>query len=117
MGYHSKCGVCEKDRYHTILCTKLIKFVCDSCSKLCDCGSCLKERAVKTSDNLFDTDYKSHVFCPYCGEENQDEYETDFWSDAHNGDEFDIECQHCEKEFVVDPHVKVSFSTKVKEEE
>lgn len=44
--------------------------------------------------------------CPYCGHDNYVEAED---LPSHDGDELDIECSNCEKEFKIVMNIEVTF--------
>ncbi len=104
------CEKCSRPRDQIVLCWDALKFICSACSRACSCSECRKYRAERTTEG-FRTDGKKKVFCPHCGSLNQDDYDSDFWGEAHKGDSFDLECQSCEKKFTVEPHITITFST------
>ena len=63
----------------------------------------------------FDTDYTREVTCPYCGYEDHDSWEV-FDGSSGDGDITETSCGRCDKEFTVQLHVRVSYSTEKKKE-
>lgn len=97
----------------------LVSWVCSKHRSWCDCRKCQGYRAEHKRDGTLDTSYKQVVLCPHCGEVCQDEYESNFWGDAHKGDTFEVTCyaRDCGKTFNVEPHVSIKFSTYAKGED
>lgn len=62
-----------------------------------------KKKAITSSD-LY---RQSHAICPYCGEADEDEH-GDHYSD---GDVMTNVCPHCDREYRIEFHMSVEFST------
>lgn len=95
--------------------TGVIEWICEPHRRVCSCYQCRKYRATTNREGELDTDYKKAILCPHCGEECNDEYDSKYWSEASKGDQFEIECDHCEMKFYVDPHVEIHYSTTKKD--
>ena len=54
-------------------------------------------------------DYTHEPVCPYCGRVYGDAWEINFGGDMEGSTE--ITCGACEKDFSVDRHVEVTYST------
>ena len=52
------------------------------------------------------------IKCPYCGYEFSDSWE---YNGNHDGDDYDIECRSCNREFSMIFHLTVSYTTRRKE--
>ena len=53
-------------------------------------------------------EYTFEIVCPYCGYEHGDSWEQ-------SGDDGDIDCDECGKEFTYNRDIEVSYSTEKKE--
>lgn len=107
-----KCDVCGDP------CTKPDR--CDEHWKCDDCGTteglCYRLSGLRCNDchAAFiyqkiarfegDTDYTTAIICPWCGEED--------WDSADFGDRDEATCGECEREFSVERHVIIEYSTK-----
>ena len=70
------------------------------------------------TDNVkdeFDTDYTRKIVCPYCGWEDNNSWEVFGMSDG-DGDIRETDCGRCDKDFTVQLHVSVSYTTEKKKE-
>ena len=59
-----------------------------------------------------DTDYTRYVTCPYCGYEDDDSWEINF--DGEN--DLTIQCDKCEKDFIVHQDIDITYCSRKKEE-
>jgi uncharacterized Zn-finger protein len=60
------------------------------------------------NDTSFDTDYRSNIICPYCGEVHNDSWE--FFSDGTE-EIIKTECSYCDKPIEVYREIQVFYST------
>ena len=83
-----------------------------------ECYSCRKERNRKEiqqqieDGEIMEVDCEDEIYCPYCGQVHEEDYEDDAF---YVGGEHEFTCCECEKSFLVDTHVSYSYSTKRKE--
>ena len=61
------------------------------------------------SNNKYDTDWTTFPTCPHCGEDDQDWW--DCLEPKNDGDEWNVECCSCDKEYKVTMSVSVHFTT------
>lgn len=54
--------------------------------------------------------YADQITCPYCGYEDDDSWEMTEENELH-------ECGNCEKYFDVERHLRITYSSRPKEEE
>ncbi len=59
----------------------------------------------------YDTMYTREIVCPHCGRQFTDSWEFNM----DDGEEIDVECRYCEKEFVVTCDVTVTYSSRIEE--
>ena len=57
-----------------------------------------------------DCSHTNEIICPYCGCEQSDSWEI-LRGDKHDGDTVDYSCDECEKDFVVEIHISVTYSS------
>lgn len=83
-----------------------------------ECYSCRTEKHKKElkrqieDGEITETDCEDEVYCPYCGEEYEqdvDDYEL------YNEGETELVCPECDKLFVVEVSVSYSYATKRQE--
>ncbi len=109
------CRVCEKENpEHIFYCEEHYKCAdCGTKEGLCIygkkdgvlCGSCKQKRLEKRIAEFdADTDYESEVTCPWCGHIHSDSWEYPDSDDA-------FQCSDCEKIFVMNREVEVTYST------
>lgn len=60
----------------------------------------------------FDSEHTTHPVCPHCGHEELDAWEIDFGSGIEG--EATITCGNCEREYIAERIVDVSYTTSVK---
>ena len=93
---HHRCDDCgTKDD----LCTRTSGLRCASCHEVF-----IKHRILQFKGSH---DYESEAVCPWCGETKSDSW------DLYESDE--TECGECERVFIVERHVEVTYSTTRKE--
>jgi hypothetical protein len=117
----ASCKIAGCDKYAGTICNdtdEVIAWICEMHRRVCSCYACGKYKATSKRDGSLDTDYKKAILCPYCGEECNDEYESGYIGQALSGDSsFEVSCDSCDKEFDVEPHIDVKYSTTKKENE
>lgn len=124
MTYDPRCEVCNKPTLGRILClgkradkTTSVNWVCQSCARGCNCRACRAEwpQPVRVDGvRLYSAEDKAHVFCPYCGEQQTDQYDgMGFYSDAvqNCGDRFAHTCNDCSRPFTINPCVQVTYTS------
>ena len=57
----------------------------------------------------FDTDWTSLPKCPHCGAEDQDWW--DGLGHKHDGDDWEVDCAWCDKQYIATMHITYDFST------
>ena len=90
---HHRCDDCGTTEN---LCYRLSGLRCDGCHRVL-----MDSRIANFSG---DTEYTTAVVCPWCGTE---EYETTEYGDRDDGF-----CGECEREFLLERHIEITFSTK-----
>jgi hypothetical protein len=70
----------------------------------------IEKRRWCESDKRWEVTYNIDPVCPYCGHVARDAWEIDF-SDGMEGSIDDFECGSCEKEFRLERHVRISYSS------
>lgn len=100
------CSVCKKSRW-------MLSFEAE-------CHSCQKERQRAelkeqlTSGEIEETSCEDDVICPWCGEDDQPEVdEDDLWVEG----EYERRCGCCDKPYLLETSVSISYSTERKAEE
>jgi transposase-like protein len=93
-----KCCKCDKESGYNLY--------CPGCKVKND-----ERKKELIADQLEDGEFvcEDEIYCPYCGYE----HEAD-GSDNEEG-EHDYECSHCEKDFVLETSVCISYSTRRRE--
>lgn len=67
-------------------------------------GEVIKRRAAMNKD----TDYTDMIICPHCGDEGNEIGEI---NQGDDGEQYEIECNECGKEFTVRIYVSVRYTT------
>lgn len=62
------------------------------------------------SDDAMEHEWTEEIVCPYCGDEDPDSWE---WNGGEEGDGH-TDCKSCGREFYVQRHVLITYSTAVK---
>ncbi len=57
-----------------------------------------------------DTDHTVNMICPYCGHEDRDSWEVNPGELEY--DDYEVECDHCGKAFIVSKRCSITYTTK-----
>lgn len=68
-----------------------------------------RDISVKDHEDI-DCDYTKEVVCPYCGNE-----QSDSWEYGYDEEEHEVDCDHCERSFMMYVNTSVSYSSKRKD--
>jgi len=56
-----------------------------------------------------DTEFTDNIICPHCGYVFNDSWE--YSVDMNDGDTYVLECDDCGKEFELEVHISIEYST------
>lgn len=81
--------------------------ICEAYEIISNCGAEKGLGIVILEPTQHDTNFKDSIICPHCGHEQQDTWEWELNDDDLNKER----CQKCDKEFYVEVHVIVNYTT------